>query len=321
MTVKTITKISGFVIVSVVLGSLLPSCSLVGDPAGWRNGSSASDGTFSKPLELGIIGSEELKESSGLAVSKCNKDLLWTHNDSGDGPYIYAIGKKGGVKGVWRVSGASAIDWEDIAAGNSGDTCELFIGDIGDNEMKRGYISVYVVTEPEPAGAGKTENGARVTSPSREIRLTYPDGPHNAETLMFDQRSGDLYVITKSRDSSTGVYAARSSELRAGNGSPVRLRKVADISLPAFPPGFVTGGDISEDGRKVILCDYYNAYEYALEKGEKDLDKVWKKTPKIIDVGTREQGESVAYSADGNAIFLTSESKSGRSPLIEVKRK
>jgi len=320
MTDKTITKFSFFVIVSFVLAALAGSCSIPGVIDGGRAEPGASGEEFSAPFEAGIIASNELTESSGLAVSKCGKDTLWTHNDSGDGPFIYAIGVDGSVKGVWRVAGAKAVDWEDIAAGRSGDGCELFIGDIGDNGLKRDHVSVYVVDEPDPANAGKTERDAGVTSPSKEIRLTYPDGPHNAEALMFDQRTGDLYVITKSRDTPAAVYRAGSGALQHAGKDPLKMKKVADISLPAFPPGFVTGGDISQDGRRIILCDYYNAYEYSLGKDEADLSSVWAKTPAIIDVGDREQGESVAYSAEGNAIFLTSESKTGRSPLIKAKR-
>ena len=320
MTVKTITKISFFVIVSFVLASVVGSCSIAGLSDGDRPDSRAYGDDFSKPVEAGIVASKELTESSGLAVSKCSKDVLWTHNDSGGGPFIYAIGEDAGLKGVWMVSGAKAVDWEDIASGRSGDGCELFIGDIGDNEEKRDHISVYVVAEPDPVAAGKTEKDAGVTSPSREIRLTYPDGPHNAETLMFDQRTGDLYIVTKSRDTAAAIYRAPSGDWKTAGGREVSLVKVADISLPAFPQGFVTGGDISENGRSVVLCDYYSAYEYSIGKEETDLKNIWAATPTIIDVGRRDQGESVAYSVDGNAVFLTSESKSGRTPLIEVKR-
>jgi len=34
--------------------------------------------------------SPRLIESSGVAVSHTYPGVLWTHNDSGDGPYLYA---------------------------------------------------------------------------------------------------------------------------------------------------------------------------------------------------------------------------------------
>jgi hypothetical protein len=34
---------------------------------------------------------DELAESSGVAVSRTQPGVLWSHNDSGDGPTLYAI--------------------------------------------------------------------------------------------------------------------------------------------------------------------------------------------------------------------------------------
>jgi hypothetical protein len=320
MTVKTITKFSAFVIVSFALGAAAASCSIAGFTNGEQNDPASADEEFSAPKELGIVASKELAESSGLAVSKCDGKLLWTHNDSGAGPYVYAIGIDGKLNGIWKVPGASAVDWEDIASGRSGDVCEIFIGDIGDNGLKRSHVSVYIVAEPESGSGAKNTKDAPETAPSRELKLTYPDGPHNAETLMFDQRTGDIYIVTKSRDAPAAAYRVPSSVWKSAGGKAIELEKVADLSLPALPPGFATGGDISDDGRRVVICDYYNAYEYSLPKGKNDLRNIWGATPTIVDVGKREQGESVAYSADANAIFLTSESRTAKTPLIEVKR-
>ena len=44
--------------------------------------------------ELGRL-PPELRESSGLAVSRTQPGVLWSHNDSGDAPTLYAIDVKG----------------------------------------------------------------------------------------------------------------------------------------------------------------------------------------------------------------------------------
>src|ERR1700704_1547269 len=56
--------------------------------------------------------SPRLVESSGVAVSHTYPGVLWTHNDSGDGPYLYATDLRGADRGALLVPGAQAIDWE-----------------------------------------------------------------------------------------------------------------------------------------------------------------------------------------------------------------
>ncbi len=97
------------------------------------------------------------------------------------------------------------------------------------------------------------------------------------------------------------------------------LEKIADFSVPAIPNGFFTGGDISSDGKRIIICDYFSAYEIVLPENAKNFDEIWKEKPTIVELGEREQGEAVGYSVDGKSIFATSEKKN--SPIIEVKRK
>src|SRR5438876_6301733 len=61
--------------------------------------------------------SPRLVESSGVAVSRAYPGVLWTHNDSGDGPYLYATDLRGTDRGALLVPGAQAIDWEDMSLG------------------------------------------------------------------------------------------------------------------------------------------------------------------------------------------------------------
>ena len=98
-----------------------------------------------------------------------------------------------------------------------------------------------------------------------------------------------------------------------------QLEKLTDLTVPAVPNGFLTGGDISPDGKHAIICDYFNAYELTLPDGAKNFDEIWKQKPLIVELGERKQGEAVGYSADGKSIFATSEGKN--SPLIEVSGK
>jgi hypothetical protein len=116
--------------------------------------------------------------------------------------------------------------------------------------------------------------------------------------------------------SASGVYKMpKNYDLNKVN----RIEKIADFSVPAFPNGFLTGGDISPDGKRVVICDYFNAYEIVLPENAKNFDEIWREKPLIVELGERAQGEAVGYSADGKSIFATSEKRN--SPVIEVKRK
>ena len=258
-----------------------------------------------QPVQLATLEDRRVDESSGLVASRRSPGLLWTHNDSGDGPYVYAFDRAGRSRGAWRVEGARAVDWEDIAAGPGPARGQsyLYAGDIGDNDRERDFVVVYRFPEPEiPAGqaGGKEE---RRTEPAEAIRLKYPDGAHNAEALAVHPTTGDLYVITKA-NAEAGVYKLSAPfDPKAVN----TLAKVATLRGPDFFGTLVTGADISPDGRRVAVCDYAQGYELKLPEGSKDFDEVWKQKPAAYSLGARIQGESVAYRLDGAALLATSE--------------
>lgn len=268
------------------------------------------------PVLLATLEDRAIKESSGVVASRRNPGLFWTHNDSGDGPFVYAFDRAGRSRGTWHVEGASARDWEDIAAGpgpESGLTY-LYAGDIGDNEAKRETVVVYRFPEPEarPEDASTTGANPRATAPAEAIRLKYPDGPHNAEALLVHPTSGDLYIVSKTPDGA-GVYKLAAPFNAEGVKT---LERVAVLRGPDFFGTLITGGDISPDGRRLVLCDYAQGYELTLPEGSKNFDDVWRQTPVVVPLGWRRQGESVCYRLDGAALLATSEGTP--TPLVEV---
>ncbi len=278
---------------------------------------------FGSPERIGKLEDDAIRESSGVVASRRNAGLFWTHNDSGDGPYLYAFDRRGSKRGVWLVAGAQALDWEDIAAGpgpEQGRTY-LYVGDIGDNDRARAQVVVYRVAEPEaaPADAGSSKRAPRSTEAAEAIRLKYPDGRHDAEALMVHPRTGDLYVVTKEGAGAAGVYKLSAPYTSASVNT---LQRVGEVRLPGFFGGLITGGDISPDGTHVVLCDYLNAYELSLPTAPAPaaagFDTVWKQSPLLIELGERAQGEAICYGMDGASVYATSEKRP--SPFIEVKR-
>jgi hypothetical protein len=273
---------------------------------------------YEKPAVIARLESQEVDESSGLVASRCQENVFWTHNDSGDDAFIYAFDASGQNLGTWRVQGARNDDWEDIASfTDSTGNCLLYIGEIGNtNENRRLEHKIYRIREPriEPAHVGTSRKNPLVTEPAEVLSFTYPDRAQDAETLLVHPQTGDIYLLTKDRSLPSGVY-----RLRPQFGSAAKAEKLADVSVPAVPNGYLTGGDISPDGSRVVLCDYSAAYELILPAGAASFDSIWSQRPTPIDLGERMQGEAVSYAAEGRSIFATSEKK--RPPLIQAKRK
>ena len=321
MSQKTIPKFFGFVILLWAVCLIFSGCASVFSSKTENTSKTNANVSpnYDKPEVTGKIESAEIRESSGLAASKCQPDVFWTHNDSGDEAFIFAVNKKGEKLGTWRVSGAKAVDWEDIAEMKTASgECVLYIGDIGNNTRVRDEFTVYRVPEPQvsPESESSSKKSPLLTAGAEAIRFSYPDMRHDAETLMVHPSSGDIYILSKRISDAAAVYKLKSGY---DPNKINKLEKLTDFSVPSIPNGFLTGGDISPDGRRAIICDYFTAYELVLPDAAKNFDEIWKQTPQTVELGPREQGESIAYSADGKSIIAGSENK--KSPLIEVKRK
>ncbi|MGH9190739.1 MAG: hypothetical protein ACRD0Q_12060 [Acidimicrobiales bacterium] len=265
---------------------------------------------YGRPTLLARIESSDIDENSGLAASRRVPGLVWAHNDSGDVPLLYCVDRAGRSCGVWSVTAAKARDWEDMAAGPGPVAGEryLYMGDIGDNRGDQPAVTIYRVPEPVAnPGDGSSKARPRRTAPAEAIRLRYEDGPHDAEALFVHPATGDVYVVAK------GIGAA--AVYKAGGGV---LRRVGTVALGAGE--WVTGGDISPDGRRVALCTYFGGYELTLPAGSDSVfDDVWGALAVPVDLGDRAQGESVAYGLDGRSLVASSEGSPA--PLYEVKRR
>lgn len=315
MSKKTIAKFSCFVIYLAAGSMFFSSCGSVSSDRRMAD----SESEYSAPVVTGTVKSPDITESSGIAASRCQDDVLWTHNDSGDDAFIFAINSAGGHLGTWKVPNAQNIDWEDIAAyKDTAGKCFLYIGEIGDNKSKRHVHAVYRLQEPVvvPSASQSTRKAPLMTDNAEMLKFTYPDYDQDAETLMVHPKTGDIYVLTKRVSGPSGVYRIK-PDFAADEAQ--KSQPVAEISVPAIPNGLLTGGDISPDGRRVIICDYTRAYELVLPENALNFEDIWKQIPRSIELGKRKGGESIGYSANGASLFATSEKQN--SPVIEVKRR
>jgi hypothetical protein len=221
------------------------------------------------------------------------------HNDSGDTARVFAV-TDGDRVTVHEVPGAEAIDWEDMAAGPD---AQLYVGDIGDNGASRQSVTVYRFPPPDPAKDGPA---AEVTT----LKLTYGDGPHNAEALMIDPVDRVLVVVTKA-DGPAGVYTAP-----LDSGGEAVLEQVGEVDPRSIIGilGQVTGGDISPDGSAVLLRTYGGGLLYRRPEGTPIASAFIEPACKV-PAGAELQGEAIAFTGDGGGYLTIGE---GNDPAISA---
>lgn len=286
-----------------MLGSA--GCSLLA-PTGGADSNGAGE-SFYKHSVSGKLESPGLREASGIAASKCQPDVFWIHNDSGDASLIYAIDSTGKHLGVWNIEGAANRDWEDIATVKSNESCFVLIGEIGDNEHKHQRLAVYRVEEPivTPEARSSTSKSP-LSGPVAEVTyINYPNEKHDSEAMLAHPSNGEVYLLTKANNSPSHIYKLKPKFA----GETETLSKVGELTVPSIPNGSITGGDISADGKRVVLCDYFAGYELKLPDGAASFDAIWKQRPERVDLGERVLGEAAAYSADGSFVIAVSEKR------------
>jgi hypothetical protein len=250
--------------------------------------------------EVGRIRVARMKEISGLTVSQQNPDVLWVHND-GKLKQIFAITTGG--KQVVRVRIPVSIDdVEDIAIGPGPESGKdyIYLGDIGDNDENRREARLVRFVEPKLADVTAVEISAEGVE---VIRLLYPDGPHDAETLFVEHQTGDVYIATKEKAWSR-LYRAAAGKLQTN--LPVMLELVAQLKVAD-----VSAGDISRSGELVILRRESQGWLWTRRPNE-NFALALRRFPKPIVVlsdGQSPNGESIGFSPDGKSYYTISEGK------------
>ena len=248
--------------------------------AGTGNGHAESSAVFA-------LANTQVIESSGVTFSQRRDDVLWTHNDSGDAPRLFAIDAAGHDLGTFPVEPAQAIDWEDIASATLDGTPCLIIADTGDNPRQRNHATLYIVEEPDIA----TDRTARVI---RSMEFTYEDGPQNCEGLAVAPDERVFYLATRGKKTERKLYELSFTDTVA--------HLIIKLELP-----HVTAMDISRDSRYAVMLTQDNtALEFRRESGE-PWPKAFARTPRTLPLPEADQAEAICYSPDADALFVTSE--------------
>ena len=239
-----------------------------------------------------VISDPTIDEASGMAASRLHPGVVFIVEDSRNGPYVYAVGGDGRTLATFTLEGAKNVDWEAMAPSVDAEgRPTLLIGDIGDNDGKRDSVRVYEFLEPSVL-----EDGALRW---RKWDLRYPDGAHNAEGLMVDPSTLQVFVVTK-QALGAGTYAV---PVGAEPGGTYELSRVGGA------PMFVTDAAISPDGEPTVLRTYATA---VVVDGPGGPEVARYRLPVMP------QGETLAFTADGTALLVGTEGSNQPVDRVEV---
>ena len=147
---------------------------------------------------------EVIRESSGVAVSSTDSQLLWTHNDGDDGR-LFLVTRQGQLAGSFRVAGVDLNDVEDIEVSPCLDddsaSC-VYLSDTGDNGRNRDVYAIHVAREPQPQGQAPS---VLTEIPFTSLRFRFTDESRDVEALAVSP-SGEVLVVTKGQEGAADVF-------------------------------------------------------------------------------------------------------------------
>ncbi|WP_241518931.1 Ig domain-containing protein [Streptomyces sp. CB03238] len=232
-----------------------------------------------------------LAELSGLAMSTKHRGVFYALNDSGNTNQVFAVdcsGPTGTLKATYTLGGATNTDWEALAVGTDPQGRPLIhVGDIGDNFSGRAELTVYTFPEPDQLVTGTVTPTA--------LRFAYSDGRHDAESLLADPKTGQLYVATKLIGAAGRLYKAP---------LPPQPGQVNTLTPVRPGPVFATDGAFSPTGTSYAVrsggpLGADTAYVYAAS-GTKLAE---------VALPSQPQGETLTY-ADCSTLLVGSENDS-----------
>lgn len=267
----------------------------------------------------GQLQSEELVETSGLARSQRDPNLLWAINDGGSKPRVYAFDETGAHRGRVKLEKAQNRDWEDMASFRFGEQPYLLVADIGDNDAQRKKVGFYVMPEPDLAEDEKVK-----MEPAWAVEFEYPDGPRDAEAVAVDASTQTAFVLTK-RTLPPELYSVpltpgdgRQTATLLGTIESLPLPTRQDVENATFTRNWhwqPTSMDLSPDGKLGVILTYRAIYVYRLDPGKNLFDNL-NGLAYALGIGNFPGAESVAFSANSESIFVTVEGR--RAPLLRI---
>lgn len=252
---------------------------------------------FSKIPEVKSMTNQGYRELSGIVASQKNEGILYVHDD-GSVKNIAITNKNGDDLGTLILNGMSFSDLEDIAVGPGPDASKsyIYLADIGDNNFKASSVTIYRFPEPiltqlnAPSQISITEFD--------KIKVSYAKGSANAETLMIDPLTKDIFILTK-QSSKSYVYKASYPQSLSAT-TVLQPQAILNFDL-------LTGGDISFDGSEIIVRSTAQIWYWKRATGESIVQTLLKAPKDAPYAANEKQGEGICFSTNANGYFTDTE--------------
>lgn len=234
-----------------------------------------------------------MDEASGMVESRTIVRHLWVQEDGGNIAQLHLIDING--KFVKRIALPFANrDWEDLGIGPGPETgvSYLYMADIGDNNARNS--ACYIYRFPEPKSAGES-----VTTVDK-ITFKYPDGARDAETILVDPATKDIFIVSK-RESKARLYKLPYPQSITETITAKYLGE-----LPIFGP---TGGSVSVDGSEILIRTYLDVNYWYRTDNQSMENLLLNNTPKTLKIDLEQQGEAVAFSMARPGFYTLSEKR------------
>lgn len=271
--------------------------------------------TFQPSIDLGDVENSALGEASGLAASRMNPGYFWSHNDSGNPNVLFYFDDKGkGLRG-FELVGTTNRDWEDMAiVGESDGSATVYVADFGDNNAAYSDYAIYWFKEPI-VNAGTSAQIAAVNS----LKFTLPDGARDMECLLIDQKSKDIFIVSK-RENNKRLYKIPASNVATGAKVQAEFVQELTFSIPVIADSrvvsvnYITGGAVSADNSEILIKNYFEMYYWKRSSGE-TIPSALKRPPVKVTYsginsdgsGQEIQGEAISFAADGSGYYSLGE--------------
>ena len=269
---------------------------------------------FRGPQEMGELETDLITEASGIAVSEQHNGSLWVHNDSGNDPFIFLIDQQAQLQKRFFLLGIENQDWEDMALGPGPDSGQqyIYIADIGDNFGIRDKKTIYYF--PEPAFKRDDQAQSDTVSNISAIHFKYPDGNHDAEALLIDPRTQDIYIIIKDSNSPT-IYKLPADDLQ--QNKVLTLQKCGNVEIEIDNAlALITAGEIGANGLEILIKTYGKVYFWERDNLQTTICELLRSTPEILKYTPEPQGEAIAFTPDQDGYYTLSEERFGKTPLL-----
>lgn len=241
---------------------------------------------------------QDYNELSGIAASKVNAGVLYVHDDANGTNEIPLTNAKGEDLGKLVLDGISPRNPEDIkvAPGPDANTSYIYLADIGDNANGRTNVAIYRFAEPSIATPDAST--AVHISTIDKITLVYPSGAVNAETLLVDPLTKDLFIASKQTGKSILYKAAYPQSTTA----TITLKAVLKTSFDLF-----TSGDVSPDGKEILLRNKSQIFYWPRTAAQSLADAMLLAPQTVPYAGNEHQGEGICFAADAGGYYTDTE--------------